>query len=67
MKKEEYAFEPHQFVFWKAGGKSYCVKCGLIALTNDFSRWAADKGCNNELHQSYKSVKHKHTKLPGEA
>ncbi len=65
MEKEEYKMENHQFVFWKALGKHYCVKCGLIALNNPLSDWATGKGCLNELHPSYKSTRHKFTKLKG--
>lgn len=64
--QEEYSYEKHEFVFCKPAGKSYCVNCGFVALNNDFSRWANDKGCKNALHPSYKSVRHKNTKLPGE-
>lgn len=66
MEKEKYELEPHRFVFWKVLGKHYCVYCGLIALKNDLSDWASDKGCLNELHPSFKSVKHKCTKLKGD-
>ncbi len=61
MKKEDYKHEPHQFVFSRALGKQYCVKCGLVALNNGFSQWATQKGCMNELHSSYKSTKTKFT------
>lgn len=53
-KQEKYTYEPHNFS-GKVTGKSYCVKCGLIALNNDFSRWSVDKGCNSDLHPQYKS------------
>lgn len=59
--KEEYSFEPHQYVFNKNIGKQYCVKCGLVSTTNEFSLWAASKGCLNELHPSYKSVRTRYT------
>lgn len=59
--KDEYSYEPHQFVFNKTIGKQYCVKCGLVSTTNGFSTWAAQKGCYNELHTSYKSTRKKHT------
>ncbi|EBS4516411.1 hypothetical protein DQT32_03140 [Salmonella enterica subsp. enterica serovar Braenderup] len=61
MKKEEYTLEHHQFAFSKSLGKQYCVKCGLIVLNNGFSQWANEKGCMNELHPSYKSIKSKFT------
>lgn len=64
--KEEYSLEGHSFVFMKSAGKSYCWKCGFVPLNNDFSRWANDKGCMNELHPGFKNAKHKFTKLLGE-
>lgn len=57
----DYNYESHQFVFNKKIGKTYCVKCGLILLNNDFSKWASEKGCHNEYHSSYKSIKTKFT------
>lgn len=66
MEKEKYELQTHRFVFWKVIGKHYCVHCGLVALNNNLSNWCADKGCLNELHPNYKSVRHKNTKLKGE-
>lgn len=54
LKKESYKMVPHNFG-GKVVGKSYCLKCGLIALNNPLSRWATEKGCLNELHPSYRS------------
>lgn len=59
--KDEYTYEAHQFVFNKMIGKQYCVKCGLISTTNEFSRWASDKGCHNEMHPSYKTARKRYT------
>lgn len=61
MKKDEYKYEPHQFVFSKPTGKQYCVKCGLVSANNDFSVWATKKGCNNEEHVSFSSTRKKFT------
>lgn len=63
MKKDkvEYVHEPHKFVHSKAIGKQYCIKCGLVNTNNEFTRWAVDKGCSNEEHPSYKSVRTKFT------
>jgi len=57
-KEEKYKYEPHNFSR-TVGGKSYCVKCGLVALNNQFSQWSADKGCMSNLHPSYKSQRSK--------
>jgi hypothetical protein len=65
MEKEEYKYEPHQFVFWKAAGKHYCVWCGLVALNNPYSEWAVEKGCLNKLHTSHNNTRRKFTKLKG--
>lgn len=56
--KEPYKYEPHSFK-GKVCGKQYCVKCGLLSINNDFTRWAVDKGCNNERHPSYQSQRAK--------
>lgn len=65
MEKEEYKYEPHQFVFCKPAGKHYCVWCGLVALNNGFSDWATEKGCLNTLHPAYNSTRKRFTKLKG--
>lgn len=58
--EEKYKYEGHNFSR-SVCGKPYCVKCGLVALNNDFSRWSVDKGCLSHLHPSYKSQKRKTT------
>ncbi|AHX01079.1 hypothetical protein M316_0014 [Nitrincola phage 1M3-16] len=58
QQKEAYKMEHHQFN-GRVGGKAYCTRCGLVSLNNSFTRWAADKGCLNELHPSYKSQRNK--------
>lgn len=60
--KEDYTYEPHKFVFSKSAGKQYCIKCGLVNANNDFTVWAIQKGCMNELHASYKNQRLKFTK-----
>ncbi len=66
MRKEDYVYEKHDFVFSKPMGKSYCLNCGFVALNNDFSRWANDKGCKNNLHPSFESTRYKFTRLDKE-
>lgn len=54
----QYKMEPHS----PKGlivGKAYCVKCGLVYLNNDFTRWAIRVGCNNEEHPDYKRMRAK--------
>lgn len=60
-KQEAYKFVPHSFTR-KAAGKQYCVKCGLVALNNEFTAWSIKMGCNSELHPQYKQ-KRKLTKI----
>jgi hypothetical protein len=55
---QKYKMELHS-MSGRINNKSYCSKCGLIALNNNFSRWSVDKGCNSELHPSYKSQRKK--------
>lgn len=57
-KSEAYKYKAHSFK-GRVGNKPYCIHCGLVALNNDFSRWAVDKGCLNELHPSYKNQRKK--------
>lgn len=58
---EEYSYVPHQ---WGRGfyiaGKPFCPRCGLIALNNEFSAWAVDKGCNHAEHPQFQSKVKKH-------
>lgn len=60
--KEDYKYEPHRFVFSKQIGKQYCMYCGLVNSNTDFTSWAVQKGCLNELHPSYRSTRLKFTK-----
>jgi len=54
MKTEPYKYIPHgPWVPLKGAGKTYCVGCGLVRLNNAFTRWAIDKGCNNEDHPQH--------------
>jgi len=50
---EAYKFEAHHFEKRKRIQWQVCSKCGLIALRNDFTRWAIKKGCNNEDHPEF--------------
>lgn len=59
---EKYTMISHS---WKrlVAGKQVCNTCGLVALNNEFTRWAIDKGCDNHLHPEYERVKNRFTKL----
>ena len=60
MTKEPYEFEPHNLNGqFRIGGKAFCPKCGLVALNNDFTRWAIDKGCNANDHPQYEQQRKK--------
>lgn len=48
-----YKLEPHNHS-GKICGKTYCTKCGLVYLNNEFSRWYARMGCNADEHPNYK-------------
>ena len=52
--KETYKYEPHG-PWIVSGGKSWCFSCGHVALNNEVSRWATEKGCLYKLHPSWKS------------
>lgn len=56
--KEVYKYEPHNFNGTIAG-KKYCLKCGLVALNNSFTKWGIDKGCNNKEHPGYENQRKK--------
>lgn len=63
-RKEAYKFEAHVFkTDIRAGGKQYCLKCGLVALNNDFTTWSIRMGCNSESHPDYQKVRNRFTKL----
>ena len=48
----EFKVEPHNFSL-RAGSYQYCCKCGLVAMNNEFSRWAMKTGCDNKDHPGY--------------
>ncbi len=50
-----YKYVGHSFTPLKGVGKQYCTNCGLLSLNNGISRWCVDKGCNYDVHSSYKS------------
>lgn len=60
--KESYKMEGHSFG-GRAGGKPYCIKCGLMALNNAFSRWSVKHGCKSDLHPSFKAQRRKAIKF----
>lgn len=63
-RKEAYKFEPHIFrTDIRAGGKQYCLNCGLLSLNNEFSRWSVRMGCLNESHPDYEKIRSRCTKL----
>jgi hypothetical protein len=54
--KEKYKLEPHNFS-GTICGKPYCVRCGLIAMRNEFTQWSIDKGCLSEYHPQYETMR----------
>ena len=56
--KEPYKYEPHSFT-GRVVGRQYCVRCGLVALNNQFTSWCIRMGCNNEGHPNYNSQRRK--------
>jgi len=50
VEKESYKFEPHNPKKIKSISWQVCSKCGLVYLNNSLTRWAIDKGCNNDDH-----------------
>lgn len=53
-KNETYEFIKHDFSY-RVAGKPCCIKCGLFDFNNEFTRWAIDKGCLNQLHSQYQN------------
>ena len=54
MIKLNFINEPHNPVKLGKLPWLYCIKCGLIYLNNDISKWAIAKGCNHSEHPDYK-------------
>lgn len=50
----KFTYAKHRFL-GSAAGKAYCIKCGLVALNNEFSRWCIRKGCNHEDNEGFKA------------
>lgn len=48
-----YKYEPHAFYKRKFLPWLICAHCGLIALNNAFTRWAIEKGCDNDNHPDF--------------
>ena len=61
-REEKYKFMPHNFK-GKVVGKHYCLKCGLVALNNDFSQWSVKMGCLSDTHPQYQSKKRQFTRF----
>lgn len=64
MEKETYKVVPHNMKGRVGGrgkkmegGKPYCLKCGLVALNNEYSQWALKVGCLSELHPDNKRMR----------
>ena len=54
----KYKMEAHgPWKVMKGVGKQYCDKCGLMNLNNPFTKWAIQKGCDHDLHVSYKQMR----------
>ena len=34
-------------------GFDVCQDCGLVAVSNDFTRWCIDHGCHHKDHPGY--------------
>lgn len=49
-----FKIEPHNVGKLGGTGFSYCIKCGLVYLGNEISRWCISKGCNHSEHPDYK-------------
>lgn len=61
-KKEAYKMKGHQWSVLKGAGKQYCKCCGLLALNNNITHWAIEKGCNYEDHPQWVSTLKRLTK-----
>lgn len=63
QEKDEYEYQAHRFVFRRSVGKHVCLSCGLVQTNTPFATWATEKGCNNELHPSFKGARMKYTRM----
>lgn len=57
-----YKMVGHSWSPLKGVGKNYCTNCGLVALRNQFTDFCVDKGCNYDVHSSYKSARSKYSR-----
>jgi hypothetical protein len=48
-----YEYEPHFVTKIKNIPWGVCNKCGLVYLSNIFTKWSIKKGCNSEDHPEY--------------
>jgi hypothetical protein len=56
--KIAYSYEPHSFKkIYKSVSWEVCIYCGLVALRNDFTRWAMKTGCMNRYHKDYEKAR----------
>jgi len=54
-----YKYERHSPIPLKGTPWLYCRYCGLLYLSNAFTRWAIRMGCMNSYHPTYnKMLKH---------
>jgi hypothetical protein len=60
--KEPYKMVGHTWKPLKHVGKSYCTRCGIVALNNEFTQWCIDRGCNHEDHPQYENARSRLTK-----
>lgn len=52
---KHYTMEPHHWKHVRFMSWQVCAYCGLVALKNDFTRWAMRMGCNYKLHRDYQA------------
>jgi len=48
-----YEYDPHSWIKCSQVGRERCIKCGLLALHNKFTRWCIKMGCDNSNHPKY--------------
>ena len=51
-----YSYEKHAPIPLKGTPWLYCRYCGLLYLSNQFTRWCIRMGCNNSYHPLYEKM-----------
>jgi hypothetical protein len=51
--EEPYKLEEHVWASRPSIGKQVCLRCGLVALRNQFTSWSIRMGCRSEDHPQY--------------